>query len=91
MPNPYEYWLHVLSDGTELRFATNPLPILSLRVRVVGREEETYTYNVMLSEGIVSVSPRGRGWALRRRYRDHTSWRRRRVGRRARALERQEG
>jgi hypothetical protein len=73
MTERQQYWLHVLSNGTELKFDHNPLPILSLLVRVISEAvEETYTYNV----GAISVPPRGAGWSLRRRGLASTSWRR---------------
>jgi hypothetical protein len=87
------YWLHVHSDGTELRCAAEPTDRLTLTVDVVEVHaeyvvEQTYTRTVrqmrdanhdLVRCGPFLATPRGEGWMHHDGRSDNfTVWRRRR-------------
>ena len=84
-----EFWLHVLDDGSELAFDPPPYGLKCLRVKVQGRWEITYTYNVTdfvehghYSIDVKRVVPRGTGWQYYGAHDDgcSTAWRRKATG-----------
>lgn len=68
--NP-QYWLHVVSDGSEKRFQREPAGQYTkrtLHVTSENRIERTRTWNIERQIGkhiqLVSWKPRGEGWTM---------------------------
>ena len=78
---PNKYFLHVLPDGTELKFTHKPdLPCMLVKLLPDGVEQVYMSFVEGKSEGperrLVPLTPHGRGWTLFEPRNKSNVWRR---------------